>query len=73
MKAPIAGILFRLYIAVEDAMIGVVLTQVMEGKEHIITYLSRHFIDVETRYTFIKKLCFIFVLCLFQIMTLFVI
>jgi hypothetical protein len=37
MKAPMAGIPFRLYIAVEDVVIGVVLTQVMEGKEHIIT------------------------------------
>jgi hypothetical protein len=73
MKAPIAGILFWLYIAAEDAVIRVVLTHVMEGKEHINTYLSRHLIDVETRYTFIKKLCFIFVLCLFQIMALFVI
>jgi hypothetical protein len=57
MKAPMAGIPFRLYIAVEDAMIGVVLTQVTEGKEHIITYLSRRLIDAKTRYYFIKKLC----------------
>jgi hypothetical protein len=40
MKAPMTGILFRLYITAEDAVIGAVLTQVMEGKEHIITYLS---------------------------------
>jgi hypothetical protein len=39
MKAPIAGIPFRLYITTEDAVIGFVLTQVMDGKEHIITYL----------------------------------
>jgi hypothetical protein len=56
-KAPMAGILFQLYIAVEDAVIGAVLTQVMEGKEHIITYLSRSLIDAETRYSFIEKLC----------------
>jgi hypothetical protein len=37
MKAPMAGTPFRLYIAAEDAMIGAVLTQVTEGKEHIIT------------------------------------
>jgi hypothetical protein len=54
-------------------MIEVVLTQVMEGKEHIITYLSRRLIDAETRYSFIKKNVFIFVLCLFKITTLFVI
>jgi hypothetical protein len=57
MKAPMAGTPFRLYIAAEDAMIGAVLTQVMEGKEHIITYLSRCLIDAETRYSFIEKLC----------------
>jgi hypothetical protein len=57
MKAPMAGIPFRLYIAAEDSMIRVVLTQVTNGKEHVITYLSRRLIDAETRYSFIKKLC----------------
>jgi hypothetical protein len=57
MKTPMIGILFWLYIAVEDAVIGAVLTQVTEGKEHIITYLSRCLIDAETRYSFIEKLC----------------
>jgi hypothetical protein len=57
MKAPMTGIPFWLYIAAEDVMAGVVLTQVTEGKEHIITYLSRHLIDTETRYSFIEKLC----------------
>jgi ribonuclease HI len=57
MKAPMAGIPLRLYIAAEDAVIKVVLTQKMEGKEHIIRYLSRHLIDTETRYSFIEKLC----------------
>jgi hypothetical protein len=52
-----AGIQFRLYISTEDAVIGVVLTQVTEGKEHIITYFRWHLIDAETRYCFIKKLC----------------
>jgi hypothetical protein len=47
-----AGIPFRLYITVEDAVIGAVLMQVTEGKEHII---SRCLIDAETRYSFIEK------------------
>jgi hypothetical protein len=38
-------------------VIGVILTQVMEGKEHIITYLSWRLINVKTRYSFIEKLC----------------
>jgi hypothetical protein len=57
MKAPMAGIPSRLYIATQDAMIGVVLTQLTKGKEHIITYLSQCLIDAETKYSFIEKLC----------------
>jgi hypothetical protein len=49
MKTPNAGIPFWLYIATDDSVIGVILTQVTDGKEHIITYLSRRLIDVETR------------------------
>jgi ribonuclease HI len=57
IKAPMAGISFWLYIATEDAVIGAVLMQVTEGKEHIITYLSQFLIGAETRYSFIEKLC----------------
>jgi len=57
LKAPRRGVPFRLYVAAEDKIIGVVLTQETEGKEYIITYLSRRLIDAETRYTFIEKLC----------------
>jgi ribonuclease HI len=64
MKAPMVWIPFRLYIAAEDVMIGAILMQVTEGKEHIITYLSRRLIDAETRYSFIEKLClFLFYAC----------
>jgi hypothetical protein len=57
MKAPIVVIPFRLYIAAEDGVIGVVLTQVMNDKKHIITYLSWRLVDTKTRYSFIEKLC----------------
>ena len=57
LKAPRRGVPFRLYVATEDKVIGAVLTQETEGKEYIITYLSRRLIDAETRYTFIEKLC----------------
>jgi hypothetical protein len=57
MKAHMVGIPFQLYITVEDSVIGAILTQVTDGKEHIITYLSWCFIDVEIRYSFIEKLC----------------
>ena len=65
LKAPQVGVLFRLYIAGEDKVIGAVLTQVTGGKEHVVTYLSQRLVDAETRYTFIEKLC----LCLFYTCT----
>jgi hypothetical protein len=55
IKAAKARIPFRLYISAEDSVIGVVF-KVMDGKEHIITYLSRCLIDAEMRYSFIEKL-----------------
>jgi hypothetical protein len=58
LKAPQSIIPFPLYIAAENDVIGVVLTQETEGREHIITYLSRRLLDAETRYQFIEKLCF---------------
>jgi hypothetical protein len=65
LKAPQVGVPFRLYIAAEDKVIGVVLMQETDGKEHVVTYLSRRLVDAETRYTFIEKLC----LCLFYACT----
>jgi hypothetical protein len=41
MKVPKVGIPFWLYIVVEDSVIGVTLTQVTYGREHIITYFSQ--------------------------------
>lgn len=61
MKAPRHWEPFRLYIAAEEGVIGVVLSQNAEGKEHVVTYLSRCLLDADTRYTFIEKLC----LCLY--------
>jgi hypothetical protein len=64
MKTPMAGIPFWLYITAEDVVIGAVLTQLTDGKEHIITYLRRCLIDAETRYPFIEKLClYLFYAC----------
>jgi len=41
LKAPRRGVPFKLYIAAEDKVIGAVLTQETEGKEYIVTYISR--------------------------------
>ena len=39
--APRRGVPFRLYVAVGDKVIEVVLTQKTEGNEYVITYMSR--------------------------------
>jgi hypothetical protein len=65
LKAPQVGVPFILYIVAEDKVIEAVLTRETEGKEHVVTYLSRRLVDAETRYTFIEKLC----LCLFYVCT----
>jgi hypothetical protein len=57
LKAQKSRVPFRLYIAAKDKVSGDVLTQEVEGKEHVVTYLSRRLVDVETRYTFVEKLC----------------
>jgi hypothetical protein len=57
MKAPMTGIPYRLYTAVEDVVIWDVLMHMMEGKEYIITCLSQRLIDAEISYSFIEKLC----------------
>jgi hypothetical protein len=38
---------FRLYIADEDNVIEAILTQETEGKEHVVTYLSRRLVNAK--------------------------
>ena len=54
---PRRGVHFKLYVVAEDKVIGAILTRETEGKEYVVTYIGRRLIDVETRYTFTKKLC----------------
>ena len=56
LKAHKRRVPFRLYVAAKDKIIVAVLIQETEDKEYVITYISRWLIDVETRYTFTKKL-----------------
>ena len=65
LKTPKVGVPFRLYIAAKDKVIGAILTQEAEGREYIVTYLSRHLVDAETRYAYVEKLY----LCLFYACT----
>jgi hypothetical protein len=59
LKAPQSGVPFQLHVATENDVIGAVLTQETEGKEHVITFVSRRLLDTETRYQFIEKLYFL--------------
>jgi hypothetical protein len=57
LRAPKAGNPFRMYIAMQERVIGVVLLQ-EDGKEFQVAYVSRHLLDALTRYVFVEKLCF---------------
>ena len=57
LRAPAHGQPFRLYIAAEEKVIGAALTQEAEGREYVITYISRRLLDAESRYSFVEKLC----------------
>ena len=41
LKIPRRGVPFRFYVAVEDEVIGAVLTQETEDKGYVITYICR--------------------------------
>jgi hypothetical protein len=56
LRALIAGNPFKMYIVVQEWVIGPVLLQ-EDGKEFQVAYVSRHLIDDETRYVFMEKLC----------------
>jgi hypothetical protein len=48
---------FKLYVAADTQTIGSTLIQEFEAKERIVAYLSRKFLDPETRYSAAEKLC----------------
>ena len=58
---PQQGKPFKLYVSADDQTIELALMQEFEGKERVVFYLSRRLLDLETRYSPIKKLC----LCLY--------
>ena len=53
---PQQGKPFKLYVSANNQTIGSALMQESEGKEQVIFYLSRRLLDLETRYSPIKKL-----------------
>ena len=58
---PQQGKPFKLYVSADGQTIGSALMQESEGKERVVSYLSRRLLDPKTRYSLIEKLC----LCLY--------
>jgi hypothetical protein len=48
---------FKMYIAMQEWVIGAVLLQEEDGKEFPVAYVSRCLLDAEIRYVFLEKLC----------------
>jgi hypothetical protein len=48
LQARKAGNPFKMYIAMQERVIGAVLLQEEDGKEFLIAYISQHLLDAET-------------------------
>jgi hypothetical protein len=57
LKVPRGNKGFKLYIVAQEKVIDTVFSQDDGRKESVVAYMSRHLMDAETRYTFMKKLC----------------
>jgi hypothetical protein len=57
LRAPKAEDPFKMYIAAQEQVIGVVLLQEEDGKEFLVAFVSRRLLDAETQYFFMEKLC----------------
>jgi hypothetical protein len=57
LRAPKTRNLFKMYIGVQEWVIGPVLVQQEDGKECSVAYVSQCLLDAETWYVFMEKLC----------------
>jgi hypothetical protein len=57
LRAPKVENLFKMYIAAQEWVIGVVLLHEENGKEFLVAYVSRRLLDAETRYVFMENFC----------------
>jgi hypothetical protein len=57
LRALKAGNPFKMYIAMQEWVIGAILLQEGDGKEFPVAYMSRCLLDAKTRYVFVEKLC----------------
>jgi ribonuclease HI len=57
MSSFLVGNPFKMYIAVQEQVIGAVLLQEVDGKEFLVAYVSRRLLDAETWYVFVEIFC----------------
>jgi hypothetical protein len=57
LRALKAGNPFKMFIDVQEWVIGAVLLQERNGMEFPVAYVSRHLLDAKTWYVFVEKLC----------------
>jgi hypothetical protein len=50
LRAPKVRNLFKMYIAMQERVIGAVLLQEEDAKEFLVAYVSQRLLDAETRY-----------------------
>jgi hypothetical protein len=67
LRALKAGNPFKMFIDVQEWVIGAVLLQERNGKEFPVAYVSRHLLDAKTWYVFVEKTLLIFILCVLKV------
>jgi hypothetical protein len=63
MKEYLVSLAFKMYIAVQERVIGAVLLQEEDGKEFSVAYVSRCLPDAETRYVFVENFPYLYMMC----------
>jgi hypothetical protein len=53
---------FKMYIAVQEWVIGPVLLQEEDGKEFPVAYVSQHLHDAETQYVFWENFAYLYIM-----------
>jgi hypothetical protein len=63
LRAPKVENPFKMYIAVQERVIGAILLQEEDRKEFLVAYVSRCLLDAETRYIFVKNFAYLYTMC----------
>jgi hypothetical protein len=62
LRAPKARNPFKMYIATQEPVIGVVLLQEEDGKVFPVAYVSRRLLDAETQYVFVENFAYLYIM-----------